>query len=103
MIRFDYLARRIPFKLKIHLARDGCHSSSYVCKQLGLGAEKHVYGKTDAGGYFTPSGKVRTSVYREEVREDDFPSVVALLRACPEVAVKARELYGTTKQKEPAG
>lgn len=97
-MRLDYLAKRIPFKLEFHLAAGGCHSSRYRCKQLNISAEKHVHGKTGADGYFDPNGKVTTSVYRDDVEADDFLNVVMLLRSCPEVARRARELFGAKKR-----
>jgi len=97
-IRLDHLARRIPFRLALHLSADTYHSSRYTCKRLALGAVMHVFGKTDAGGYFQPTGKVTKSVYRESAKSDDFETLTELLRACPGVARQARKLFGCRKR-----
>ncbi|MHC4868035.1 MAG: hypothetical protein ACYTEX_28520 [Planctomycetota bacterium] len=103
MIRLDFLARRIPFKLHAHLSTERCHSSRYHNAQLDVGYESHVQGKT-VGGMFDPSGKVEQLFYRESNGGDAFPTLVGLLRACPKIAAKARQLYAhKTAQPHPSG
>jgi len=91
-----HLAKRIPFRFKMHLNVINCHSCRYTNARLGIGCEAHVRGETDPAGYFTPGpDKAELAFYRETPADSPiYDSLAELLRADAVLLAAARKFYG---------
>jgi hypothetical protein len=87
------LAKRIPFRMTMHLNCDKAHIGRYTCEKLGIGHEYHHPAK-DGYPKHGPGVKVEKWFYREEPKGAPcFPTLRELLEADDELRTRAEATY----------